>query len=81
MIKGGSEDVVVLVAARGGDMVGGEAVTVAMMTDKMDKKSGRQRWQMTKEGLVIDERRGEGRGGRVLNQGARVQEDRAEEGG
>jgi hypothetical protein len=43
VIKGGSEDVVVFVVARGGDMVGGEAVMVAMMTDKIDKKSGRQR--------------------------------------
>lgn len=50
VIKGGREVVVVFVAARGGDMVGGEAVMVAMMTDKKDEKSGRQRWQVTKEG-------------------------------
>lgn len=45
MIKGGNEDVVVFVAARGGDMVGGEAVMVAMISNEKDEKSGRQRWQ------------------------------------
>lgn len=51
VIKGGNEDVVVFVAASGGDMVGGEAVMVAMTSNEKDERSGRQRWQRTEEGL------------------------------